>query len=151
MTDLHEFIQQQAAGGLKVKPDEQRKFLETFEERVIVDATLEEINNPLLKEYFSHILTAIKADFQPVLVKISPMMTTKDQLFYLKTAQDLGCESTIVSEDCQSPLGLVIHTDHAVEIEDKDMMTRYAPLLLPAEEKATQKTKKLSFWKKLFQ
>ncbi|MEW4353489.1 DUF1694 domain-containing protein [Streptococcus pneumoniae] len=147
MSDLQELIQQKASGGLKVKPDEQRKFLQTFEERVIVDATLEESQSPLLKEHFAQMLEAIRADYHPIFVKISPLLETKDQLFYLKTGQDLECEATIVSEDGQSPFGLVIHTDHPVEIDEKDMMVRYASLFISKEDKTD---KKRSFWQKLF-
>lgn len=40
MTDINKVIMEKAQGGAKLNPDEQRKFLGTFEERVLVSALL---------------------------------------------------------------------------------------------------------------
>ncbi len=40
MTDLSKEIMEKAHGGLKLNPDEQRRFLGTFEERVLGYADL---------------------------------------------------------------------------------------------------------------
>ncbi len=59
---------------------------------------------------------------QPVIVKISPEVESGNQIFYLKTSKELGCEATIVSSDYQSsPFGLIVHSDHLVQVDDKDM------------------------------
>lgn len=147
MTDLDTRILQNASGGPKFKPDEQKKFLGTFEERVIVDCSLEDAENDLLSDHFQQILAKICSDFQPVFVKISPELSSSKQIFYLKTAQEEGCEATIVAE-CSSPFGLVIHSDQPVEVDEQDMLQHFSDLLTdPQPEK---QKKKLYFWKKLF-
>ena len=41
MTDINKVIMEKAQGGVKLNPDEQRRFLGTFEERVLGYADLE--------------------------------------------------------------------------------------------------------------
>ncbi|MBP2622514.1 DUF1694 domain-containing protein [Streptococcus oricebi] len=150
MTDLNQTIIKKAQGNLKLKPDEQRKYLETFAERVIASVALEEIGNPLLKAHFREILTRIQTQYQPIWLKISPQVDSSLQIFYMKIARDLGSDVTIVSSNCQhSPFGLIIHTDQPVVSENKDLFTQYPDLL--QDKTPEKKTQKQSFWKKLFQ
>ncbi len=138
---------QQAAGGLKINPDEQRKFLNTFEERVIGLCSIEEANSQELEDHFKEILRQITQDYKPVLVKISPFIDSQKQIFYLKVTQNLGCEATIVAENCAAIFGLVIHTDCPTQIEEQELSAQFATLLHPTP---TKTEKKSSFWKKLF-
>ena len=86
--------------------------------------------------------------YQPAIVKISPEVESGNQIFYLKTSKELGCEATIVSSDYQSsPFGLIVHSDHLVQVGDKDMFQQFAGLLQPAEKPAKEKR---SLWKKWF-
>lgn len=147
MKDINDIIIQQAAGGLKVNPDEQRKFLQTFEERVIGLCSIDEANSQELANHFKEILGQITQNYKPVFVKISPFIANQRQIFYLKTAQELGCEATIVSEDCATVFGLVIHTDRPSQREEKALLTQFATLLHPTPSKRETKS---SFWKKLF-
>lgn len=150
MTDLNKTIMEKAHGTLKLDPDQQRKFLETFEERVIGTCNLPEASSPAFLEHFQEILQKLLSDYQPIFVKISPNLETKSQLTYMKIAQELGCKTTIVSADCQcSPFGLVLHTDHPVHVEEKDLLKQFASILTPSGSTAPQPEKK-SFWKKLF-
>ncbi|MGT2846272.1 DUF1694 domain-containing protein [Streptococcus massiliensis] len=150
MTDLNKTIMEKAQGNVKLNPDEQRKFLETFAERVIATCSLEEVNNPNLKEHFKDILTEIAAKYQPVFIKISPELESKEQIFFMKIAKELGCEATIVSSNCQhSPFALVIHTDQPVDLKNKDLFAQYPDLLGLARQQ--DNPPKQSFWKKLFQ
>ena len=41
MTDINKVIMEKAQGGAKLNPDEQRKFLGTFEERVLVSCSID--------------------------------------------------------------------------------------------------------------
>ncbi|MCS4487760.1 DUF1694 domain-containing protein [Streptococcus sciuri] len=150
MTDLDTRILQTAAGGLKCNPDEQRKYLTTFEERVIANCNIEEANSDVVLNYFQEILEKICQDFQPVLVKISPEIDSQKQISYLKTAQNLGCNATIVSEKGHSPFGLVIHTDHPVEKTNKEISILFAELLKENKTKNEPKKSKNSFWRKFF-
>ncbi|KXT84229.1 hypothetical protein STRDD11_01060 [Streptococcus sp. DD11] len=141
---------EKANGGAKCSPDEQRKYLETFEERVIADCSVEEANSSLIRSHFKEMLVKIIEDYSPVTVKISPQVESSNQIFYLKTAKELGCQASIVSADCQaSPFGLVIHSDQPVEVDEKEMLRHFAGLL-HTEEKAALQQKKPSFWEKLF-
>ena len=113
MTAINKTILEKAAGPTRFNPDEQRRFLETYEERVITSCTLEEARDKMYLEQYSTILTDISDRFHPVLVKISPALDESSQLQYLKKTKDLGLVASIVSDDCRhSPFGLIIHTDH---------------------------------------
>ena len=150
MTDLNNIIMEKFQGNAKLNPDEQRKFLETFEERVIAYCSISDANSSLLKKHFKEIVEYITESYHPVTVKISPEVISSQQVFYLKTAKDLGCEATIVSAFCQSsPFGLVIHSDHPVTIEEKDLSKQFADVLHQSENKPSIR-KKTSLWKKMF-
>ncbi|AEH55867.1 hypothetical protein HMPREF0833_10836 [Streptococcus parasanguinis ATCC 15912] len=84
MTDINKTILEKAAGPTRFNPDEQRRFLETYEERVIASCTLEEARDMMYLEQYSTILTDISERFHPVLVKISPALDESSQLQYLK-------------------------------------------------------------------
>ena len=149
MTDINKAIIEKAQGGLKLNPDEQRKFLGTFEERVVAECSIDEANSAPIHDHFKEMLQKIILDYQPVTVKRSPEVTNQYQIFYLKIAKDLGCKATIVSSNCKnSPFGLVIHSDHPVEIAEKEIAKQFSEFF---QTDSTQKTeKKTSFWEKLF-
>ena len=149
MTDINKTILEKAAGPTRFNPDEQRRFLETYEERVIASCTLEEARGKMYLEQYSTILTDISDRFHPVLVKISPTLDEGSQLQYLKKTKDLGLVASIVSDDCRhSPFGLIIHTDHPSGISPTDMNLQYPNLFEKKEETASPEKK--SFWKRLF-
>lgn len=148
MTDINKVIMEKAQGGAKLNPDEQRRFLGTFEERVLVSCSIEQANTSLVRSHFKEVLSKIVEEYQPVLVKISPEVESSNQIFYLKISKDLSCEATIVSSDCQtSPFGLIIHSDHLVQVDDKDMFQQFASLFQPTEKPTKEKQ---SIWKKWF-
>lgn len=145
MKDMQQLIMEKSKGACRFNPDEQRLFLETFEERVIVKILIGEANDCQVLEAFPKILKKVAQDYQPLFLKISPNVDTKAQIAYLKLAQDLPCCGTIVSADCQhSPYGVILHTDHPVEIVDKSL----APFL--EKKVAPQTSCKPSFWSQLF-
>ena len=88
MTDINKTILEKAAGPTRFNPDEQRRFLETYEERVIASCTLEEARDKMYLEQYSIILTDISDRFHPVLVKISPALDETSQLQYLKKTKE---------------------------------------------------------------
>ena len=148
MTDINKTILEKAAGPTRFNPDEQRRFLETYEERVIASCTLEEAREKLYLEHYSSILTNISERFEPVLVKISPALDESLQLQYLKQTKDLGLVASIVSDDCRpSPFGIIIHTDHPSGIGQTEMSLQYPELF---QKKESTDPEKRSFWKRLF-
>lgn len=146
MTDISKQILEKAHGGLKLNPDEQRRFLGTFEERVLGYAELATANDDKFQKVFLTILETFKKETEPLFVKISPQVEFDKQVFYLKQAKDADCQATIVSEDHNSsPFGLVIHSDVPVQTSEKDLRKAFSDLWQEKETKAPT-----SLWKKWF-
>ena len=146
MTDVSKQILEKAHGGLKLNPDEQRRFLGTFEERVLGYADLETADDDKFKNGFLTIIETFKKETQPLFVKISPQVEFDKQVFYLKQSKDADCQATIVSEDHNSsPFGLIIHSDAPVQINEKDFKKAFPDLWQEKETKAPT-----SLWKKWF-
>ena len=147
MTDLSKQLLEKAHGGPKLNPDEQRRFLGTFEERVLGYADIETANSLQLQKGFLTILEHFQEKTENLFVKISPNIEFDKQVFYLKQAKESNCQATIVSDDhITSPFGLVIHTNEPVQVDEKDLRLAFSNLW---EEKKTETTKK-SIWKKWF-
>ena len=146
MTDVSKQILEKAHGGLKLNPDEQRRFLGTFEERVLGYAELATANDDKFQNGFLTILETFKKETEPLFVKISPQVVFEKQVYYLKQAKDADCQATIVSEDHNSsPFGLVIHSDVPVQTSEKDLRKAFSDLWQEKETKAPN-----SLWKKWF-
>ena len=146
MTDISKQILEKAHGGLKLNPDEQTRFLGSFEERVLGYAELATANDDKLQKGFLTILETFKKETEPLFVKISPQVEFDKQVFYLKHAKDSDCQATIVSEDHNSsPFGLVIHSDVPVQTSEKDLRKAFSDLWQEKERKAPT-----SLWKKWF-
>ena len=146
MTDVSKKILEKANGGLKLNPDEQRRFLGTFEERVLGYAELATANDDKFQKAFLTILETFKKETEPLFVKISPQVVFEKQVYYLKQAKGADCQATIVSEDHNSsPFGLVIHSDVPVQTSEKDLRKAFSDLWQEKETKAPT-----SFWKKWF-
>ena len=146
MTDVSKQILEKANGGLKLNPDEQRRFLGTFEERVLGYAELATANDDKFQKAFLTILDTLKKETEPLFVKISPQVEFEKQVYYLKNAKDSDCQATIVSEDHNSsPFGLVIHSDVPVQTSEKDLRKAFSDLWQEKETKAPT-----SLWKKWF-
>ena len=146
MTDVSKQILEKAHGGLKLNPDEQRRFLGTFEERVLGYAELATANDDKFQKGFLTILETLKKGTEPLFVKISPQVVFEKQVYYLKQAKDADCQATIVSEDHNfSPFGLVIHSDVPVQTSEKDLRKAFSDLWQEKETKAPT-----SLWKKWF-
>ena len=146
MTDLSKQILEKANGGIKLNPDEQRRFLGTFEERVLGYAELATANDVKFQKAFLTILETFKKETEPLFVKISPQVVFDKQVYYLKQAKDADCQATIVSEDHNSsPFGLVIHSDVPVQTSEKDLRKAFSDLWQEKETKVPT-----SLWKKWF-
>ena len=147
MTDVSKQILEKAHGGLKLNPDEQRRFLGTFEERVLGYADLETANDDKFQKCYVSILESLKKETRLLFVKISPQVEFDKQVFYLKQSKDADCQATIVSEDHNSsPFGLIIHSDAPVQASEKDLRKAFSDLW---QEKEMEKAP-TSLWKKWF-
>ena len=146
MTDVSKQLLEKAHGGLKLNPDEQRRFLGTFEERVLGYAELATANEDKFQKGFLNILECLKKETEPLFIKISPQVEFEKQVYYLKQSKDADCQATIVSEDHNSsPFGLVIHSDIPVQTSEKDLRKAFSDLWQEKETKAPT-----SLWKKWF-
>ena len=147
MTDVSKQILEKAHGGPKLNPDEQRRYLGTFEERVLGYADISTANSLQLQKGFLTILENFQEKTESLFVKISPNIEFDKQVFYLKQAKESNCQATIVSDDLiTSPFGLVIHTNEPVQVEEKDLRLAFSSLW---EDKKAEPPKK-SIWKKWF-
>lgn len=147
MTDLSKQLLEKAHGGPKLNPDEQRRYLGTFEERVLGYADISTANSPELEHGFFSILEVFQEKVEALFVKISPNIEFDKQVFYLKQAKESNCQATIVSDDhITSPYGLVIHTNEPVQVDEKDLRLAFSSLW---EEKNVEAPRK-SIWKKWF-
>lgn len=147
MTDLSKQLLEKAHGGPKLNPDEQRRFLGTFEERVLGYADVETANSLQLQKGFLTILENFQEKTETLFVKISPNIVFDKQVFYLKEAKKTNSQATIVSEDhASSPLGLVIHSNEPVQVDEKDLRLAFPSFW---EVKQDEPVKK-SIWKKWF-
>lgn len=147
MTDLSKQLLEKAHGGPKLNPDEQRRYLGTFEERVLGYADISTANSSELEHGFFSILENFQEKVAILFVKISPSIEFDKQVFYLRQAKESNCQATIVSDDhITSPFGLVIHTNEPVQVDEKDLRLAFSNLW---EEKKAEAPKK-SIWKKWF-
>ena len=147
MTDLSKQLLEKAHGGSKLNPDEQRRYLGTFEERVLGYADINTANSPELEHGFFSILEGFQEKVEILFVKISPNIKFDKQVFYLKQAKESNCQATIVSDDhITSPFGLVIHTNEPVQVDEKDIRLAFSSFW----EKKKAEAPKKSIWKKWF-
>lgn len=148
MVDVNKQILQKASGENRLNPDEQRYYMGTFRERVLLVIDFEEANSPYLKTNFQTICKTLEQTASPLFLKISPALPDVLQIPFMKEAQDLGITCGIIDEKIgQSPFALLFHTDHALDIEKIQMEDVFPKLL---EARPTEETKKKSFWSRLF-
>ena len=84
---------------------------------------------------------------ETLFVKISPTIEFDKQVFYLKEAKKTNSQATIVSEDhASSPLGLVIHSNEPVQVDEKDLRLAFPGFWEVEQDEPVKK----SIWKKWF-
>ncbi|MGT2637554.1 YueI family protein [Streptococcus ratti] len=147
MTDLEKKVLESAQGERRLNPDEQRKYLGTFAERLVLSILLTDAEKPAVFKALDAILADLKANYNECCLKISSKLSLNSQMVYMKKAQEASLPATIVDEDnCQSPFGLLIHTNKAEHLENTDIKALYPKLFAQQDEQPQQK----SFWKKWF-
>lgn len=148
MTNLHTTILQKASGETRLNPDEQRLYMGTYRERVVLLLTFEDLANEFVISAFDTICQKLANSYIPLFLKLSPSLADKQQISLMKLAQTYGITSAIIDEKIgQSPYALVFHTDHAVDLEEINLEVIFPNLVQKEEKKEEQKP---SFWKKLF-
>ncbi|HFI0105804.1 TPA: DUF1694 domain-containing protein [Streptococcus suis] len=148
MTDLHTTILQKASGETRLNPDEQRQYMGTYRERVVLVITFDELAKEAVTNHFENICQKLTTSYSPLYLKLSPLLSDKQQVSLMKVAQTFGITTAIIDEKVANcPYALVFHTDHAVDQEEISLEAIF-PNLVKQEEK--KEDAKPSFWKKLF-
>ncbi|MGT2911298.1 DUF1694 domain-containing protein [Streptococcus cameli] len=149
MTDLNQTILQKASGENRFNPDEQRLYMGTFRERVLLTMSFDEAASSNVQSQFSDICQKLQANYPALFLKLSPKLSQNLQMDYLKTAKNLSITTSIIEEDkASSPYALLFHTDYAVDLEDASLETQF-PNIKTKKDNQTE-TKKTVFWQKLF-
>ena len=148
MTDLTTSLLQKASGENRINPDEQRTYLGTFRERVVLLFSLEQATHNHITQDFDTICHQLSTDYKPLFLKISPALSDTLQISLIKIAQKYAVTTSIIEEKISnSPYALVFHTDYAVNKEDIRLETLFPQFKTKTEKK---EEKAPSFWKKLF-
>lgn len=148
MSNLEDRLLNSSTGEHRLHPDEQRRYLGTYAERVALTILVEDARNDQVTQHFPSILEELNHHYQPLKVKISPTLSDRLQLVYMKTSKNLGIPSCIVEElKSQTPFGIVVFSDHPINVEKQDIHERYPELF---ESPIKTNDEKIPFWKKLF-
>ena len=118
MTDLQKTILQKASGENRLDPDQQRLYMGTFRERVLLTLSFSEATSKDFQGHFSDICKELKDKYPQLFLKISPNLSDSLQISLMKEAQAIQITTTIVDEKlAASQFALLFHTDHAVDLE----------------------------------
>ncbi|MGT2906589.1 YueI family protein [Streptococcus dentiloxodontae] len=149
MENLNQKVLKAATGEKRLNPDEQRHYLGTFAERVVLAILLENTSKPQVKEHFKEILKELIKKYEHLAIKLSPKLDDTVQFYYIKTAQTMNIQATIVDEaKSDSPYGLIIHSNKAENLTEILYCKLYPKYIFYEEKKAEQK--KQGFFAKLF-
>lgn len=143
---LDQKIQQMAAGEYRLDPDQQRYYLGTFGERLVLSARLEQASQPQLLEALPDLLADYQARYANLQLKISSQLDNAIEMTLMTTAQSLHLPATIVDETgATCPFGWLLHTNQAEHLTDTDIQSLHPQLF---SQKLPEKAP--SFWQKLF-
>ena len=148
MTDLQKTILQKASGENRLDPDQQRLYMGTFRERVLLTLSFSEATSKDFQGQFSAICKELKGKYPQLFLKISPNLSDSLQISLMKEAQAIQITTTIVDEKlAASQFALLFHTDHAVDLENISLDHIFPDLFkqTPPETK-----EKKGFWQKFF-
>lgn len=147
MADLESKVLQAATGEKRLNPDEQRLYFGTFAERVVLSIPLEDSRLEDVQKHFSDILKELNGKYDTLSVKISPKLSVSNQVFYMKIAQELGNQATIVDEkNAQSPYGIIVHSNQAENVDNPLLSEQF-----PTQQKEIKEAPaKKGFLSKLF-
>lgn len=148
MNDLNTTILQKASGETRLNPDEQRLYMGTYRERVVLLVSFDDLSSEVVGNKFDTICQKLANSYSPLFLKLSPALSDKQQISLLKIAQNFGITTSIIDEKVsKSPYALVFHTDYAIDLEEINLEVIFPNLIKKEEKKEEQKP---SFWKKLF-
>ena len=111
MERLDDKLLQGALGEKRFNPDEQRHYLGTYAERVVLSLPLENAQDNRVKDYLESELPNLALTYRPLTLKISSLLAPNYQMLYMKLAKQYELAATIVTEKhMTSPFALsLIH------------------------------------------
>lgn len=150
--DVQDYLEKGMFGTPQLKPDEQRKYLGTFRERVYLSMTIAEMRN---KKNLRHLKTELTQNpNNQLLINAAVGMTIQSD--YMKVAQEAGCQFKIVDTDHKADnqsIGLVYAGETAVNLEAISVTDKYGS---QAKKNTSEKNneekieKKKGFFEQLF-
>lgn len=136
-----------AAGEHRFNPDQQRLYLGTLAERVILSVILDDATNVTIQQAFPKILLDLHTKYPDLRMKLSASLNQQTCLFFLKAAQEQGIPGTIIDEEkAKSPYGIIVHAQEAVTIPNTDIRANFSQFLTAESETHS----KMPFWQKWF-
>lgn len=121
---IEEKLEQGLYGKPQLKPDEQKKYLGTFRERVILIITNQDANQDVYQKQFSKKLTENMNQSTQLLMKINDSLDDTTKMKFIKLASELKITSTIITENISiAPDGcaVVVHSKQAENIDIIDV------------------------------
>lgn len=112
---MDDYIQQGIYGEKEINPDEKRRFLGTFRERVIIALTKSQVRK---KKVYSEVISAIKENPKAKLY-LNGNMRYSYLSKYIKTASKHGNPYTMTTnKEYDSDIGLVLAHNYAIDKND---------------------------------
>lgn len=149
--EVQDYLEKGLYGSPQIKPDEKRKYLGTFRERIYLSMTIAEMDNPRNLTYFKEEL-ATHPNHQ---VLINAAVASTIQNSYMIATQKANESFKIVDTENQSEpdaIGLVYAAETAVNIEPISVTEKYGQTeqATPSPNQLTDTTKKTTWLGKLF-
>lgn len=149
--DVQDYLEKGMYGAPQIKPDEKRKYLGTFRERIYLSMTLAEMSKASNLAYFKAELTN-NPNHQ---VLINAALAPHLQNTYMVAAQKANCPFKIVDTENQTQpdaIGLVYAGETAVDIDPISVTEKYTKSPAPAKPDVTpeEPAKKKSWFSQLF-
>lgn len=149
MDKINDKLLQAANGEHRLKPQEQKKYLGTFAERVVLTVSLTDAKSQLFQDHFAHICQELIARYQQLAVKINGQLPISQQMTLMKIAQTANLPTTVINEEhSHSPYGLIIHSSQAQDLTTTDVRECFPTIFEP--KTAQTQPKQSSFWQRLF-
>ncbi|MEG0255479.1 MAG: DUF1694 domain-containing protein [Vagococcus sp.] len=146
--DIQDYLDKGMYGTPQIKPDEQKKYLGTYRERVVFAMTSEETT----KISFDRFCLEKFSDYPKGTLLIDANADIKVQNHFMKLAQQKQIDFRLVDKDADcldnQDIAMVFTLDQAVDIEDISVKEKKQTQSIPT--KTTTNEKKSGFFKKLF-
>ncbi|MGT2865751.1 DUF1694 domain-containing protein [Streptococcus fryi] len=151
ITTINQKILRSSNGETRVKPDEQRLYLGTFKERVVLTIPIEDSLTQLINDKLPSILLNLEVKYKNLNLKINSELASNKQILLLQRAQELHIPAMVVNDNSShSPFGIVVHTNNAENVEATDVKHLFPEQWQTVSLKTPDQEEKKGFWQKLF-